>query len=489
MLCSKCGQNLDNNAKFCMNCGNKIVSNQPSYNNLYSKPQVNNFNPLTSYNQQNYNIQSNNFNQRPGYNQQNYNGQSNNFNQMTSYNQQNYNMQSNNFNQRPAYNQQSNNYMGQSNGMTNPNYKSFNQAGYINQMNNGNIGFNNNSYVKKKNNNLMYTCLGIISVTLIVVVTLIIVYNKDSVYFSKEKEEDYISYENNNDSSTGKTVVDPDRVYYMTINSEKSAYSKISEDSVSQKSTCPKEIVEIENRIVKNYNITAVNLCEMDVGYAKEVEEVIKRIYVEYPSARGYLTNISLINAPDNQSYIAAFRSFYYFIMPSNGGYPIISKNSILLNTEYFLNSDYMVSSIDSAVRRGHFPPNANRTSAVAHEFGHYLSFICAMKKHNVKSVLFINADNYNALAELSNDWVKGKNSQDIINTAYKNYQKKYNDYKTSLIEFRSSISAYAVARDEAGNYIYDETIAEAFHDYYLNGNNAKPASKEIVAELKRRLS
>ena len=38
------------------------------------------------------------------------------------------------------------------------------------------------------------------------------------------------------------------------------------------------------------------------------------------------------------------------------------------------------------------------------------------------------------------------------------------------------------------GNYIYDETISESFHDYYLNGNNASKASLEIVAVLKTHL-
>ena len=53
---------------------------------------------------------------------------------------------------------------------------------------------------------------------------------------------------------------------------------------------------------------------------------------------------------------------------------------------------------------------------------------------------------------------------------------------------FRASISSYAMAKDGTGNYIYDETIAEAFHDIYLNGNNAKPASRYIFAVLKSKL-
>ena len=53
-----------------------------------------------------------------------------------------------------------------------------------------------------------------------------------------------------------------------------------------------------------------------------------------------------------------------------------------------------------------------------------------------------------------------------------------------SFDEFRGSISKYAVAKDGEGNYIYDETIAEAFHDCYLNGDDAQLASKLIVSVL-----
>ena len=57
-----------------------------------------------------------------------------------------------------------------------------------------------------------------------------------------------------------------------------------------------------------------------------------------------------------------------------------------------------------------------------------------------------------------------------------------------SFYQFRESISQYAVAKGSNGSYIYDETIAEAFHDYYLNGSNAAPASIAIVTVLNSKL-
>ena len=45
------------------------------------------------------------------------------------------------------------------------------------------------------------------------------------------------------------------------------------------------------------------------------------------------------------------------------------------------------------------------------------------------------------------------------------------------------------MVKNNNGEYIYDETIAEAFHDYYINRDNAKEVSKEIVKVLKKYLS
>ena len=60
------------------------------------------------------------------------------------------------------------------------------------------------------------------------------------------------------------------------------------------------------------------------------------------------------------------------------------------------------------------------------------------------------------------------------------------NNKKMDFNTWRRTISSYAVSRDEKGNYIYDETIAEAFHDYYLNGKRAKLASKEIIKVIRK---
>ena len=77
--------------------------------------------------------------------------------------------------------------------------------------------------------------------------------------------------------------------------------------------------------------------------------------------------------------------------------------------------------------------------------------------------------------------------SKTLIEEAYNNFIRDTGS-NISFDNFRASISNYAMAKDGNGNYIYDETIAEAFHDFYLNGNNAKEASIYIFNTLKSKI-
>ena len=83
-------------------------------------------------------------------------------------------------------------------------------------------------------------------------------------------------------------------------------------------------------------------------------------------------------------------------------------------------------------------------------------------------------------------DFGEGKFSKKMLDEAYNNYKKDNKTSTLSFDEWRGQISQYALAKDETGAYIYDETIAEAFHDVYLNGNNAVETSKYIVEVLKK---
>lgn len=363
---------------------------------------------------------------------------------------------------------------------------------------------NNQQMVISPKNNKKDKLFGIIIVALIILAIIginVIFGNSNSDYYFSENsydnnEEDINNIpsdvnndKNNTSKSKYSTVIIADNTYTgVEIKNSNDAYNLIKKDSTSQKDNCPTTIKNIENQIINEYGIVAVNFCEMDVDFAKELANVIKKIYDEYPSVRGYITNLTLINGNMSSSYIAAFQpQFLFATSDSYTGYPWVFKTQILLNTTYFLNPARLESSVKDGSASGHFPPNATMYSPLAHEFGHYLSFLAMMRKYEMESVLLINNDNISGFYDLYEDFGNGKHSLEMITEAYEKYKKDTNTTLT-IDEWRGTISSYALAKDNNGEYIYDETIAESFHDVYLNGNNAKDASKYVVNVLKERL-
>ena len=377
----------------------------------------------------------------------------------------------------------------------------YNQNNNEQQSNNSiptNNGYNQQLYNQKNLTNIKGILLGIgigVGVVLIVLVFSLLMKNSNSKYYfdtnSHENDAESVQTADVSSSKKGKysTVIIYDNTYAgVTVSSNKDAYKLIEKDSVSQKNNCPSEIKAIEDDIINKYGITAVNLCEMNADFAKEIGNVIKKIYDEYPSARGYITNLSLANVPMSGEYIAAFMPVFNFATSnSSSTYPWIIKTQVLLNTSYFLNTERLEASVTDGSNSGHFPPNATIYSPVAHEFGHYLSFLALMKHHNLESILLVDEKNINDFYNIYSDFGKGDFSLQMINEAYGNYKRDTNTTLT-VDEWRGTISKYALAKDNSGNYIYDETIAESFHDVYLNGENAKDASKYIIKVLKSKL-
>lgn len=281
-------------------------------------------------------------------------------------------------------------------------------------------------------------------------------------------------------------VYDNQYIGQLTLKSEEDVYKLISADSLKQKDNCPSNVVNIENDIINNYGITAVNLCEIDYDFALEIRNVVKYIYNNYPSARSYLTNLTIANVGDN-NFIAAFMPIFSFATSkTNSGYPIGIKTQILLNAKYYLNTSKIKSSVNYGEKSGYFPANASRSSTVAHEFGHYLSYVALLNYYNADHLTFVKSSQVSTLYKVYDDFNAGTFSYNLLREAYDDYSKIYSN--DSFEEFRSSISGYAVAKDISGNYIYDETIAEAFHDVYLNGDLAKPASSFVVKVLVSKL-
>lgn len=358
----------------------------------------------------------------------------------------------------------------------------------INYSNNCNISSN-------KSLTITFVIMVIFAIILVGIVIYFIFNNNIKDYylddeFADNRTESTTNNSNNNTQTKGKYKTDiiTDNVYYgINVNSVEDANNLIIQDSVNQKkSDYSEEIIQIENSIIENYDITAVNLKEMDVEFAKELENVIKNIYTNYPNARGYLTNLTLTNLNMSQmGTIALFRPIFMFgRSDTDTTRPWVIKTQVELNSAYFLNPERIEAAIEASTKAGHFPPNATKYSPVAHELGHYLSFIALLNNHNIDSVLIIKDNQQNAFYEIINDFNKGTFSKKMLDEAYQNYIA--DNGNINFDEWRGQISEYALAKDDSGEYIYDETIAEAFHDVYLNGEDANIVSKYIVEVLKK---
>lgn len=364
---------------------------------------------------------------------------------------------------------------------------------------------NNKTKSSKKCINLSKYSFGIYALVAsiwIIAIYFILTINTDNYYFSENDNTiasvDNEQFEYNGVSKSGQTggvsgegvtsiVYDRQYLSQFNINSESDVYNLINMDSVGQKGNCPDNIILIEDEIVEKYGITAVNLCEIEYGFALELRDVVKFIYEDFPTARNYLTNLTLANVDENDSFMAAFMPIFTFsTSKSNTGYPVAIKTQIILNAKFFLNTSKLNSSVSYGTKSGYFPSNATRSSTVAHEFGHYLSYVALLKYYNTNKLNFVKASQTTLLYDVYDDFNAGDFSKKILDEAYAKYKKLYGEI--SFYDFRKSISTYAVAKDNKGNYIYDETIAEAFHDYYINGNNAKVASQLIVLTLKNKL-
>ncbi len=382
----------------------------------------------------------------------------------------------------------------QNNGINNPNqYPPFISP---------NVSQNSGAFNKKNNNKMVFIGVGSGVGLLVVIVLMVVLFGGNGgsdYYFSSyenyNNEGDTTSDEKveKNNSKKGKyqTVIITDNVYYgVKVTNNSDAYKLIENDSVSQKDNCPAEIKAVEDEIIKKYNITAVNLCEMDVDFARELESVFEIIYRDYPSARGYITNLTLYNTSmlSDRGVIAAFMpAFTFATSNSESSYPWVIKTQVLLSSNFFLNKSKLELTAKDGSSSGHFPPNSSIYSPVAHELGHYLSFLAMMNHYDLNSILLVNSNNVSSFYKLYADFGEGNYSLSMISEAYENYKKDTNTTMT-LDEWRGTISGYALAKDNNDEYIYDETIAEAFHDVYLNNDNARDASKYIVRVLKEKL-
>ncbi len=275
----------------------------------------------------------------------------------------------------------------------------------------------------------------------------------------------------------------------IEINTYEDAISFIKKDFQKQTFICREdnELFKIEDELEKNYQIPNVVFCDMPYEEASKIKKVIDRMYFLFPNIEGALTNITITNA--SHEYIARFQPMYQFVNIEEDitKYNKVNKTQILLNSYYFLNEEMLDNSIQSTVGENWYVEDATWESSIAHEIGHYISFVLLLKENKLANITLVNSSNYQSITNVLNSFEKGNYQQDILNTALNNYNTRYNT-KLDLTEFALTISRYASEKDDNGNLIYDEIIAEAIHDYYLHDDNMQSSSAEIIKIIKEML-
>lgn len=275
------------------------------------------------------------------------------------------------------------------------------------------------------------------------------------------------------------------------VNNYEEALQFIKNDFKEQTWLCEKniEVTKIEYELESKYNIPSVSFCDASYEVSLKIKNIIEEMYNLFPSIKGSLTNITITNANSKQEYIAYFQPLYQFININEdiNSFNKVNKTQILLNSYYFLNNDMLKKDIGAVVGENYYVNDATWESTIAHEFGHYISFVILLKEQGLPNITFETSKNYSKINNIIEIFNRGTHSNDIVNEALQHFNTKYNlDYDVKT--FASSISNYATKENENGILIADETIAEAVHDYYLHRSNMKPSSKEIVEVLKRRM-
>lgn len=302
-------------------------------------------------------------------------------------------------------------------------------------------------------------------------------YLNDSLYTKNNLEKSMSLY------GYYKTSIEYDTTYErQKIFSTNEGNILINKHSEKQRAKCQSSSInEIEKRIKANFKITSVNLCELELKIALEIEKSLAIVFNEFPEAVGYMSNLTLMNPKINDKFMAAYIPIFEFANGKSniGEFPLVTKSMLILNSNYFLNYELLDNTVRKASEVGYFPKNAYGVSAIIHELGHYLSFVALLKNNNINSIVIVDKDYLNTALRVSETVNNGSFSYEVIAQAFQNYLNKFPNTNLNETDFCAQISEYAISS------VYDETIAEAVHDYFLNRNNASFASIEIVNVLK----
>lgn len=319
---------------------------------------------------------------------------------------------------------------------------------------------------------------------------------EDVIDFFSEKAPQVA--ENSNPALGPRTAIKHDQRYLGQASNNDDALSLITQYGNMQREHYNNpEVTKIEMDLQSKYNIAAVNLGELDIDTAKDVEKGVSYMFDTYPILKGSLNTISLANLPANETSYVALTQSVDFIVQDNDGieWPKTIRHEIILNANKWLDRDGMLKMCKEHVDSGYWFDNAKDPSKiVVHELGHQLLNVVRAKEYSfVENGIYMPCqltDN-NRDAYLDYYWSGTAMNQEVetklIQNAYKEWKNKGN--KGPEEEFRKSISQYANGIQKDGGVSYHETFAEAIADIYCNGDNASDASKAIVNQILKKIN
>lgn len=203
-----------------------------------------------------------------------------------------------------------------------------------------------------------------------------------------------------------------------------------------------KERKRIFREKIINYNWNGVSKIAILQNIAK-ANKVVK----DFPVLQNKINKINLTNG----------EQYFMAITPLKNSY-VLDINKDLFNSVENARTNY-----EKMVKLGQAPKTTTYKDILTHELGHAVNFEILKRKYKNNSKL------------ISEDWNNCYTSTEIVNKALRNigiveFDKKINELK--------KISEYCLENSE-------ETIAEAFCDYYSNKEKSRTISKEIVKIVK----
>lgn len=310
--------------------------------------------------------------------------------------------------------------------------------------------------------------------------TKIIASAKETIEPDSEIEEANIN------SSTDKksTVIEYDITYTKNVSSLQQAIYEIQQEGKKQRQKYNNtNIKKIETEMEEKYGILAVNLGEMDIETANSINEAFDYVYKQFPELKGSITNLTLANITNLENDALALVDDFVFISSQKSvEYPIVVKHEMLLSAREFLNTTRMKNTINFYVQNGHWQEGSNVKSVITHELCHTIIDLIKANKYELDSIFYIDESNSEAYKKylLEDNENTQDTAKEIVTQAFEKCDKDI-----SFDEFLNSISGYAISKyNKSGNYRYEEICAEAYADYYLNGEKSSYSSRLVLAEM-----